>query len=1173
MSYDIGPRIGIKGEKEFNSQLKNINNNIKLLGSELNALSKEYDDNANSIEFLSKKNDILTKELVEQKAKLSILDNQFNKQTKSLSELNEELTETRKKYGENSVEAIKVENAVKKQEETLNKLGIAINETKGFISGLNSQLSVNTAKIKDISEANVKANSSFGQLTGVIEQQEEELSNLRKAYQETVLSKGKDNAETKRLASEMLSLNAELKKNKITLNDVEKESKQLSNALDDVDDSTNDVSDGFTVMKGAVADISADAIKELGIALKEVITQSDNANAKFKSMTGATAEEMKKYNNEIKKLYNNDFGDSMEDIAESMAKVKQQMRDLNEEKLTGVTESLLTLEDIFDLDFNETLRGTKQLMYQFGLSSEQSLDLIAKGAQSGLNYTDELGDNISEYAGKFAQAGYSAKEYFQLLANGSANGSYNLDKVNDAINEVTTRLADGTIEDSLDLFNNDTQKVFFTWKKGGATQKDVIDAIVKDIKITTNEQKKLTKAATAFGTMGEDANAKFVESLTSVGNEFDNVNGKMKEINKIKYDTVESKLSSLGRTAKTEVIGPIVEDALPVIEHGVEWLSNNIPLVENTVKTLGVTLSATFAVKKTVDFKNSIVELGEKLVDFGANKTNVAAKGLSALGGLLTSNPWGVAIGGVVALGTALVVFSQQEDEASRALRESAEQAKKNVDAFDAMREATNQQIQEVQGQFSYYERLKEELQSITSENGKVKKGYEARANFIVNELNSALGSEIKMNGNLIENYKEQMGTLDKLIEKQRAKAFIDANKDDYQEAIKKQTQALKNMLEAEETYASEKKRIQEEIAEYNRNNWDEAMRLNNEKSAWQDKDYLNAKSNYENKKKLAEGYTQTIAEQEYLIQLYTDGTAKSIDEINKYVSSSYDENGKKIKLSLDEQIKIEEQRINVLKNSNDEGSKIQLNASQKRLETLKSELNQQNQTIQNNSPSYQTAWEFFTNSGLSGFNSKNTLYLNAAFEQTQRAKQGINKGTEATKKAWKALAEEGYAELKGKTYKYTEAGENYANGLKNGVDNRSGSVITSVSNLASSMISTLFKTLDEHSPSKISEEAGDFFTIGLIKGTDKRKKQLIGTVSDLGIAMNNELRNMEIMAFSSLEDAFSINGTILSNTKAVFEGKQQINIPVYIDGKKVAQSTTSYITRTQTLKSIMKGG
>ena len=96
------------------------------------------------------------------------------------------------------------------------------------------------------------------------------------------------------------------------------------------------------------------------------------------------------------------------------------------------------------------------------------MDYIVRGTQNGLDKTNELGDNLSEYAGKFEQAGYSASEYFQLLQNGLEGGAYNLDKVNDAINEVTTRLADGTIGDAIDLYSQKTQSLFLAWQNGGS---------------------------------------------------------------------------------------------------------------------------------------------------------------------------------------------------------------------------------------------------------------------------------------------------------------------------------------------------------------------------------------------------------------------------------------------------------------------------------------------------------------------------------------------------------------------------------------------------------------------------------------------------------------------------------------------------------------------------------
>jgi len=174
---------------------------------------------------------------------------------------------------------------------------------------------------------------------------------------------------------------------------------------------------------------------------------------------------------------------------------------------------------------NETLRGVNALMQQYGMTAQQAMDYIVAGTQNGLDKTNELGDNLAEYAGKFSQAGYSASEYFQLLDNGLKNGAYNLDKVNDAINEVTTRLADGTIGESIGSYSTRTQELFASWQNGGATQKEVIDSIVADIGNCTNQQEALNLAALAFGTMAEDGNLKFITSLTSVGTAYEGVTG------------------------------------------------------------------------------------------------------------------------------------------------------------------------------------------------------------------------------------------------------------------------------------------------------------------------------------------------------------------------------------------------------------------------------------------------------------------------------------------------------------------------------------------------------------------------------------------------------------------------------------------------------------------------
>lgn len=349
----------------------------------------------------------------------------------------------------------------------------------------------------------------------------------------------------------------------------------------------------------------AGAVGGMALAIKTGVNQAtelDDAMAKFQAQTGASSNEMSKFKNIARDVWSNNFGEDISDVADMMARVKQQMQGISDVDLKDVTEDLLTLRDTFGMDENETLRGAQQLMKQFGITSKEAFDLMATGAQNGLNKSDELGDNISEYAGKFKQAGYSADEYFQLMQNGLDGGAYNLDKVNDAINEVTTRLVDGNIEGALDSFDTKTQDVFKAWQEGRKTQKDVVNAIVEDISRTTNQQEKLNKTATAFGTVGEDFNAGFIQSLTTVGNKYKDVEGAMDKVKEIANGGLKNALSGLGRTFLDsftpigELITPILAGiiglitvAIQGIQQGFAKVGDVISSVLNKIDTSGIT--------------------------------------------------------------------------------------------------------------------------------------------------------------------------------------------------------------------------------------------------------------------------------------------------------------------------------------------------------------------------------------------------------------------------------------------------------------------------------------------------------------------------------------------------------------------------------------------------------
>lgn len=164
MAYDIGPRIGIKGEKEFNSQIERINNGIRECGSEMNKLSSEFEENANSQEALIAKNKNLQKQLDLQKQKYQILEAQQEKQKKKLSELREAYDQVSREQGENSKEAGKLSSEISVQEKNVSKLSVAMNETESYMNKLTTSMKKNDTILDQIEQGARDAAAGYSEL-------------------------------------------------------------------------------------------------------------------------------------------------------------------------------------------------------------------------------------------------------------------------------------------------------------------------------------------------------------------------------------------------------------------------------------------------------------------------------------------------------------------------------------------------------------------------------------------------------------------------------------------------------------------------------------------------------------------------------------------------------------------------------------------------------------------------------------------------------------------------------------------------------------------------------------------------------------------------------------------------------------------------------------------------
>lgn len=116
MAYDIGPVIGIEGEKEFRQAISGINKDISLLGSEMKKVSAEFIDNKDSVQALTAKDEVLNKQLEAQKEKIEAI--------------KKALENSKEQYGENSNKTKDWQITLNKAEADLFKLTKEVNDNK-----------------------------------------------------------------------------------------------------------------------------------------------------------------------------------------------------------------------------------------------------------------------------------------------------------------------------------------------------------------------------------------------------------------------------------------------------------------------------------------------------------------------------------------------------------------------------------------------------------------------------------------------------------------------------------------------------------------------------------------------------------------------------------------------------------------------------------------------------------------------------------------------------------------------------------------------------------------------------------------------------------------------------------------------------------------------------------
>lgn len=317
----------------------------------------------------------------------------------------------------------------------------------------------------------------------------------------------------------------------------------------------------------AVAAIGVGAAA-VGVGALAVGTANDISGAMndFIAITGKGTEETERYQAVMEDIYANNYGENFSDIGQAMAEVTKQLGDMDDASLQNVTESAFALRDTFGYDIPESTRAAKAMVDNFGVSSEEAMNLIASGAQNGLDYSGELLDSISEYSVQFDKMGLGAEDMFAIFQKGAESGAFSLDKVGDAVKEMSIRVVDGsdTTKQGFELLGLNADEMAQKFAAGGDTAKEAFNETLDALAAMEDPIAQNTAGVDLMGTMWEDLGPEAVTALAGIEEGAYKTSDAMEQIKDVKYDDLGSMFEELKRNVEVLLI-PLGEALLPVL--------------------------------------------------------------------------------------------------------------------------------------------------------------------------------------------------------------------------------------------------------------------------------------------------------------------------------------------------------------------------------------------------------------------------------------------------------------------------------------------------------------------------------------------------------------------------------------------------------------------------------
>ncbi len=691
---------------------------------------------------------------------------------------------------------------------------------------------------------------------------------------------------------------------------------------------------------------------------------------------------------------------------------------------------------------------------------------------------------------------------------------------------------------------------------------DMINSFIKGLQKNTP---KITDAAVKIGKVLLDGLVQIIPNLISLG--FDMVSALTDSLlgsdigNSVKKmgDTITSVFKNV-----VDIIKKVFDAIKPILGGFVTVVMNIagkiMPLASKSFEVLTAVVKPLTPLLIGVGAAFLTFKTAPKIVDAIKTSTQLLATGITKVcSGIdlqiakqtilnTLKNPWTMLAVGVGALVAGIVALcSNMETETTR-LRREREEIEANAKAWQKLTEKCNEQLSTELTVIDQTQKLSDELKTLVDANGRVKEGYEARVNFIIQELNSAIGTEMELMDGQILKYDEFKGKIDELIQKKRAQIILESQEELYKEALNKREEeairiqqyraelAAKEAEKENERYVHRRNKLSGEIEELKKN----------------------LKASEENLK----NYSNTIAMHDTNMLRMASGNAEEIAKIETDITAHKGKNVSERLETLEAQLAGEELHLKTVeglyKDSNDEIEKLMLESARKDVETTKNKISAMKSTVSEGKLGFKTVWSNLMAVGMSAVETAKPYFNNAMTKNVDSVADGV------TKNGWKvgnnlnAVMNDSETIVKNKKGDFETAGGYIPAGISDGIKKSAYAALNAVEILTTNMLGMFNQNLIIQSPSKAFANASQWIPEGVAKGVRDKTGVAVKALSGMVQALKDEWQG-SINGF----DTPSIGG-IQSRLGKVEGIEKQLNLS--IDVPKTTNpkvSTTPPISQT----------